>query len=57
MFPWLWFYAPQFHFPWSGAVAQRIAPDTHWFFSGIRPGAGDAHIEEQAFGVATTAAR
>ena len=53
MFPWLWFYAPQFHFPWSGAVAQQIAPDTHWFFSGIRPGAGDARIEEQAFGVAS----
>jgi hypothetical protein len=34
-------------------VAQQIAPDTHWFFSGIRPGAGDARIEEQAFGVAT----
>ena len=53
MFPWLWFYAPQIHFPWSGAVAQQIAPDTHWFFSGIRPGAGDARIEEQAFGVAS----
>jgi hypothetical protein len=53
MFPWLWFYAPQFHFPWSGAVAQQIAPDTHWFFSGIQPGAGDARIEEQAFGVAS----
>ena len=53
MFPWLWFYAPQFHFPWSGAVAQQIAPDTHWFFSGIRPGAGDARIEEQAFDVAS----
>jgi hypothetical protein len=53
MFPWLWFYAPQVHFPWSGAVAQQIAPDAHWFFSGIRPDAGDARIEEQAFGVAS----
>jgi hypothetical protein len=53
MFPWLWFYAPQLHLPWSGAVAQQIAPDTHWFFGGIRPGAGDARIEEQAFGVAS----
>jgi len=53
MFPWFWFWAPQIHFPWSGAVAQQIAPDTHWFFSGIRPGAGDARIEEQAFGVAS----
>jgi hypothetical protein len=53
MFPWLWFFAPQIHFPWSGAVAQQIAPDTHWFFAGIRPDAGDARIEERAFGVAS----
>ena len=53
MFPWLWYWAPQVHFPWSGRVAQQIAPDTHWFFGGIRPGAGDARIEEQAFGVAS----
>jgi hypothetical protein len=53
MFPWLWFWAPQIHLPWSGAVAQQIAPDTHWFFSGIQPRAGDARIEEQAFGVAS----
>jgi hypothetical protein len=53
MFPWLWLFAPQVHLPWSGAVAQQIAPDTHWFFNGIRPGAGDARIEEQAFGVAS----
>ncbi len=53
MFPWLWLFAPQVHFPWSGSVAQQIAPDTHWFFSGIRPGAGDARIEEQAFAVAS----
>jgi hypothetical protein len=53
MVPWLWMFAPQVHFPWSGSVAQHIAPDTHWFFSGIRPGAGDARIEEQAFAVAS----
>lgn len=53
MFPWLWMFAPQVHLPWSGSVAQQIAPDTHWFFSGIRPDAGDARIEEQAFGVAS----
>lgn len=53
MFPWLWFFAPQVHFPWSGSVAQQIAPDTHWFFSGIAPGAGDARIEEKAFAVAS----
>lgn len=55
MFPWpyLWLWAPQWHFPWSGNFAQRIDPDTHWFFAGIRPGAGDARIEERAFGVAS----
>jgi hypothetical protein len=53
MFPWVWFWAPQWHFPWSGDVAQRIDPDTHWFFQGIEPAAGDASIEEQAFAVAT----
>jgi hypothetical protein len=53
MVPWLWFWAPQVHLPWSGDVAQRIAPTTHWFFQGIRPGAGDARIEERAFDVAS----
>jgi hypothetical protein len=53
MYPWLWFWAPQWHFPWSGDVAQRIAPDTHWFFQGIAPAAGDAAVEEQAFDVAS----
>ena len=49
MFPWLWIFAPQVHFPWSGSVAQQIAPDTDWFFGSIRPGTGDARIEQQAF--------
>lgn len=53
MFPWLWFWAPQVHFPWSGSVAQHIAPDTDWFFGTIRPAAGDGRIEQQAFGVAS----
>lgn len=53
MFPWLWFWAPQFHLPWSGNVAQRVEPNTHWFFQGIQPGAGNARIEEKAFGVAS----
>ena len=53
MFPWLWFWAPQLHFPWSGDVAQRIQPDTHWFFQGIPPDAGDASVEEKAFAVAS----
>jgi hypothetical protein len=53
MVPWLWFWAPQVHFPWSGSVAQHIAPDTDWFFGAIPPDAGDARIEQQAFGVAS----
>lgn len=53
MYPWLWFWAPQLHFPWSGDVAQRIQPDTRWFFKGIPPDAGDADIEEKAFSVAS----
>lgn len=53
MVPWLWFWAPQVHFPWSGSVAQQIAPDTDWFFGAIRPDAGDASIEQQAFSVAS----
>jgi hypothetical protein len=53
MYPWLWFWAPQVHLPWSGDVAQRIDPTTHWFFQGIRPGSGHARIEEQAFDVAS----
>lgn len=53
MVPWLWFWAPQVHFPWSGSVAQHIAPDTDWFFGAIQPGAGDGRIERQAFDVAS----
>lgn len=53
MFPWLWVWAPQVHFPWSGSVAQHIAPETDWFFAGIRPGAGDAQVERKAFAVAS----
>lgn len=53
MFPWFWLWAPQVHLPWSGSVAQQIAPETDWFFAGIAPSAGDARIERRAFGVAT----
>jgi hypothetical protein len=50
VYRWLWFWAPQLHFPWSGNVAQRIEPTTRWFFQGIDPSAGDADIEENARG-------
>ena len=50
MNPWLWFWAPQFHFPFSGSVAQRIEPD---FFSNIRPEAGNGDVEKQIVDVAS----
>ena len=53
MYPWLFFWAPQFHFPFSGSVAQNIEPDTQWFFDAIAPAAGNARIEKQAFEVAS----
>jgi hypothetical protein len=53
MNPWLWLWAPQFHFPWSGAVAQTIDPSTSWFAQHIQPAAGDAAIEEKAFALAS----
>lgn len=53
MFPWLWVWAPQFQLPFSGSVAQRIEPDTNWFFGGISPDAGNARVEQKAFAVAS----
>jgi len=51
MFPWLWIWNPQFHFPWSGSVAQRIEPIT--LFDSIGADAGDGKIEKKAFDVAS----
>jgi hypothetical protein len=53
MFPWLWIWAPQLHYPWSGSVAQRIEPDTNWFFDAIPAQAGNGGIEKKAFEVAS----
>ncbi len=53
MFPWPFVFAPQWQLPFSGSVAQRIDPQTHWFFDGIDASAGDGRIESQAFEVAT----
>lgn len=53
MYPWLWFWAPQLNFPFSGSVAQQIEPDTRWFFAGIRPEAGNGEVEQQIFDVAS----
>jgi hypothetical protein len=51
MYPWLWIWNPQFHFPWSGSVAQRIEPIT--LFDSIKADAGDGAIEKKAFDVAS----
>lgn len=51
MYPMLWFWAPQVHFPWSGGVAQQIGLDR--FFDAIPPKAGDGEIEHKAFDVAS----
>ena len=53
MYPWLWFWAPQIHFPLSGSLAQNIEPNTTWFSDLIKAPAGDARIEEKAFSVAS----
>lgn len=53
MFPWLWFWSPQLHFPLSGSVAQRIEPNTNWFFDAIAPQAGNGRVERKAFEVAS----
>ncbi len=53
MFPWLWYWAPQLHFPLSGDVAQDIEPNTNWFFDGISRDAGISSVEKRAFGVAS----
>ena len=51
MFPWLWFWAPQVHWPFSGAVTQDIAPET--FFGAIPRRAGDGQVEQRAFELAS----
>ncbi|CAM3766096.1 hypothetical protein [Roseateles saccharophilus] len=53
MFPWFWLWAPQLRLPFSGDVAQDIEPRLDWFFNGIKPQAGNARIEAQAFEVAS----
>lgn len=53
MYPWLFFWAPQFHLPFGGSVAQRIEPNTNWFFDSIANTAGNPTIERKAFEVAS----
>ncbi len=53
MFPWFFFWAPQYHYPWSGAVKQDIAPDITAFFNAIAPSAGDGRVEKAIFEVAS----
>lgn len=51
MFPWLFLWTPQFHFPWSGALEQHISPET--FFGAINPDAGDGVLEHKIFDTAS----
>ena len=53
MNPWLIFWAPQLTLPFGGSVAQRIEPNTNWFFDSIGSSAGDGSIERKAFEVAS----
>lgn len=53
MYPWLFFWAPQLHLPFGGSVAQRIEPNTNWFFDSIANTAGNPTIERKAFEVAS----
>jgi len=46
MYPWLWFWAPQFHYPF-GTYYQDIEPKTNWFSDTITPEAGDADMEKK----------
>lgn len=46
MFPWIWFWMPQYHFPWSGAVNQDISTD--WFDIYVKPHAGNSDTERKA---------
>ena len=57
MFPWTSIWCPIFHYPWSGAVAQRIEPDLSWFFDAIPESAGDGTVEGRAFKVASYGAQ
>ncbi|MFO1435603.1 MAG: hypothetical protein U1F34_04305 [Gammaproteobacteria bacterium] len=53
MYPWIWLWAPQLYFPWSGSVAQKIEPNTSWFFDAIDPRAGNGQIERKACEIAS----
>ena len=50
MIPSLWYWAPQFQFPFGGSVTQRIEPD---FFSNINAAAGNGEVEREAVDVAS----
>lgn len=53
MLPLFWFWAPTFQWPFSGDMAQKIAPDTSWFFGAIPPKAGKGAIEQKIFETAS----
>lgn len=47
MYPWLWFWAPNIHLPYSGALSQWVEPNTNWFFGAIQPRAGNGDLERK----------
>jgi hypothetical protein len=49
MYPWLWLWAPQFH--WN--TSQDVEPVTDWDFASVPSDAGDPRIEKQAVRVAS----
>lgn len=52
MFPWLWVYAPNYQFPWSGAWAQSIDTDTV-VGALTREGSKNAALERKAIDIAS----
>lgn len=53
MFPWLFVWMPQFYWPLSGSVEQRIAPQFKQFFDAIPQQAGNGEMERKIFETAS----
>ncbi len=54
MFPWTFCRDLYYRFPFSGDLAQRIEPETDWFFGRITPETGDGEIEKAVFSEVAT---
>ena len=53
MIPWIWLWAPQIHYPYSGTLAQWVQPSTSWFFDAIPAQAGNGEVERKIFDIAS----